>query len=90
MNDIPFTQARANLAELIQQSKHGQPVFISQRGQTSAVLLSMREYERLGNQPHDVVQAWQQWHQQHLAILQSEKENFVPDRVTDQGRDFSW
>ena len=57
MNNIPFSQARANLAQLIQQSKQGQPIFISQRGQTSAVLLSFNDYQKLGNQPQSLMQA---------------------------------
>ena len=57
MNNIPFSQARANLAQLIQQSKQGQPIFISQRGQTSAVLLSFHDYQKLGHQPQSLMQA---------------------------------
>lgn len=32
MISIPFTQARAQLADLIDQSKQGEKIFISQRG----------------------------------------------------------
>lgn len=90
MNNIPFSQVRANLAQLIQQSKQGQPIFISQRGQTSAVLLSFNDYQKLGNQPQSLMQAWSAWHQQHIQDLQNETDDFQPERSQELGRDFSW
>ena len=90
MNNIPFSQVRANLAQLIQQSKQGQPIFISQRGQTSAVFLSFNDYQKLGHQPQSLMQAWSAWHQQHIHDLQNETDDFQPERSQEQGRNFSW
>ncbi|GAA5009063.1 hypothetical protein GCM10023206_16080 [Acinetobacter puyangensis] len=90
MSHIPFTQARANLAELIQQSQHGNKTFISQRGHTSAVLLSLSDYNKLNGTPQNFMQAWATWHQNNLQVLQEDITDFQPGRDDTQGREFSW
>lgn len=89
MTSIPFTQARAHLADLIDQSKQGEKVFISQRGQTTAVLMSVPEYQKLNGDHLNISQKLKVWREQYQQEL-TQVDDFVPERSQDQGRDFSW
>lgn len=42
-------ETRANLSEILRQVERGSSVEVTRRGKPVAVLLSLREYERLGN-----------------------------------------
>ncbi|MDR7015926.1 type II toxin-antitoxin system Phd/YefM family antitoxin [Acinetobacter sp. 3657] len=90
MSHISFTQARANLAKLIQQSQQGEKAFIAQHGHTSAVLLSYSDYQKLHGTPQDLMQAWEAWHQQYRQGLNNEITEFQPERENSFGREFSW
>ena len=90
MSHISFTHARANLAKLIQQSQQGQTAFIAQHGHTSAVLLSYAEYQKLHGTPQNLMQAWENWHQQYTQNVNNEVAEFQPERDTLSGREFSW
>lgn len=90
MTSIPFTQARAHLADLIDQSKQGEKVFISQRGQTTAVLMSIPEYQKLNGEHLTVADKLKVWREQFSHELIEAPEDFNPERDQDQGRDFSW
>ena len=54
------------------------------------MLLSFNDYQKLGNQPQSLMQAWSAWHQQHIQDLQNETDDFQPERSQEQGRNFSW
>ena len=90
MTAIPFTQARAHLADLIDQSKQGEKVFISQRGQTTAVLLSIPEYNKLSGDDLTVSKKLKIWREQFNHELVESTDDFNVDRSQDQARNFSW
>lgn len=90
MTAIPFTQARAHLADLIDQSKQGEKVFISQRGQTTAVLMSVPEYQKLTGQPSDIAESLNDWREKFKDELNNFDEDFIVERDQSEGRDFSW
>lgn len=90
MNSISFTQARAHLADLIDQSKQGETVIISQRGHATAVLLSVPEYQKLTGTHLSFTEKLNAWRQQYQHELSSLADEFQPERDQEQGRDFSW
>ena len=90
MTSIPFTQARAHLADLIDQSNQGKKVFISQRGQTTAVLMSVPEYQKLTGQPLDIAESLNAWREKFKDELNDSDEDFIVERDQSEGRDFSW
>jgi len=48
MHSLPFTEARAHLADTLREVEAtGTPVLISRRGQTAGVLMSWAQYRRL-------------------------------------------
>lgn len=89
MTSIPFTQARANLSDLIDQSKHGETVFISQRGQTTAVLISVPEYQKLNGEKLNLMQKLNAWREEFSNELE-DSSDFNPVREQSTGRDFEW
>lgn len=62
MHTIPFSEARAHLAEALSTlDQGGEPVLISRRGQAAAVLMSVAQYQRLlahGDGPAARLRAW--------------------------------
>lgn len=90
MTSIPFTQARAHLADLIDQSKQGKKVFISQRGQTTAVLMSIPEYQKLVGKPSDIAESLSTWREKFKDELSDADEDFIVKHDQSKGRDFSW
>lgn len=71
MHTIPFSEARTRLAETLSSlDEGGEPVLISRRGQATAVLMSVAQYERLlaqGDGPAARLQAWRAEHENELA-----------------------
>lgn len=90
MTSIPFTQARTDLTDLIDQSKQGKKVFISQRGQTTAVLLSIPKYQKLNGEHLTIADKLKIWREQFNHELVEATDDFNIERSKDQGRDFSW
>ena len=90
MTSIPFTQARAHLADLIDQSKQGEKVFISQRGQTTAVLMSVLEYQKLTGKPLDIAESLNAWRERFKDELNDSDEDFIVERDQSEGREFCW
>lgn len=70
MHTIPFSEARAHLAEALSSlDQGGEPVLISRRGRAAAVLMSVAQYHRLvaqGDGPAARLQAWRGEHAQAL------------------------
>jgi prevent-host-death family protein len=52
--DLSIAHARNRLAALVREVEQGQLVRLTRRGQPVAVLLSLREYERLGPRRPDL------------------------------------
>lgn len=74
MHTIPFSEARAHLAETLSSlDRGGEPVVISRRGEAAAVLMSVAQYQRLvarGDGPAARLQAWRGDHAHALAVEQ--------------------
>jgi prevent-host-death family protein len=51
MSEFSIAQAKAQFAQLVQQAESGQPVRITRRGRSVAVVLSDAEYGRLSSAP---------------------------------------
>lgn len=93
MQSIPFSEARAHLAETLHRVEFGtEPILISRRGQATGVLMSVQQFRQLSAPSTSFSARLSQWRLEHLAdVAQSGEENpFEQVRDTDQGRDFTW
>jgi prevent-host-death family protein len=90
MQAIPFSEARAHLAETLQNIEGGgNPVFISRRGKAAAVLMSIATYQQITSVEQgfsERLAAWRQTHIEELAV----EDDFSSLRQTEAGRDFLW
>jgi prevent-host-death family protein len=90
MQAIPFSEARAHLAETLQHIESGgSPVFISRRGKAAAVLMSVATYQQISGVEQGFSERLAAWRQIHIKELAVEDE-FSSLRQTEAGRDFSW
>lgn len=80
MTSIPLTPARADLNDLIDQSKQGKKAFISQRGQTRAVLMSVPEYQKLNGEHLAMADKLKVWREQFSHELIAAIDDFSPER----------
>ena len=62
--DISIAQARDRLPALVHEVEEGEPVRLTRRGKPVAVLLSLREYERLGARRPDLWEAIESFRRQ--------------------------
>lgn len=70
MHTIPFSEARAHLAEALSTlDQGGEPVMISRRGQASAVLMSVAQYQRLVAQGDGAAARLREWRADHADDL---------------------
>ena len=68
MQTLPFSEARAQLAEVLRGIEAGEaPVLISRRGHASGVLMSVARYQQLSGAGGSVVDCLQNWRANHLA-----------------------
>ena len=63
---------------------------ISKHRQTTAVLMSFPEYQKLNGDHLTVVDKLKNWREQVNQELAEAKDDFNIERAQDQGRDFSW
>lgn len=63
---------------------------ISKHGQTTAVLMSFPEYQKLNGDHLTVADKLKNWREQFNQQLAEAKDDFNIERAQDQGRDFSW
>jgi prevent-host-death family protein len=95
MQILPFSEARAHLAEALRNMELAQePVLISRRGQAAGVLVPVAQYERLTGSAVGQAQGFSarlaQWRVQHADEDMAHQDTFAPDRDPSQGREFSW
>jgi prevent-host-death family protein len=89
MQSIPFTEARAHLAETLRSVENSdRPLLISRRNQNVGVLMSIKQYEQLNHSPASFSERLTQWRETHAQT--EEVDPFTDVRESDQGRDFSW
>ena len=84
MDNIPFSDLRAHLAETLSSlDARTEPLFIARRGRPTAVLMSVPQYEALVNKrpddgPAARLAAWRAEHIPLLAKLEAEGDNIDP------------
>jgi prevent-host-death family protein len=90
MQIIPFSEARAHLAETLHQLETDQhPLLISRRGKAAAVLISPAQYQQLIGADQGFAARLAQWRTDYASDL-PEVDPFTQLRDSTQGRDFSW
>lgn len=94
MHTIPFSEARAHLAEALSSlDQGGEPLLISRRGQAAAVLMSVAQYQRLvtqGDGPAARLQAWRSGHAQAMAAEQDAPDPWADVRDRRPTRNVDW
>ena len=89
MQSIPFSEARAHLAEtlrLVENSNN--PLLISRRGQDVGVLMSLEQYQQLAQSPSSFSARLKQWRTTYAQI--NHDDPFSDVRDSSSGREFSW
>ena len=94
MQTIPFSHARAHLAETLRDVEaQTQPTIISRRGQSAAVLMSVDTFERLSGPRQDFGARLSQWRKQYGAAIAEGSATCDPwadVRDSFPGRDAPW
>ncbi|MCY1204520.1 Antitoxin type II toxin-antitoxin system, type II toxin-antitoxin system [compost metagenome] len=90
MQTIPFSEARAHLADALRGVEVAQePLMISRRGHAAGVLMSWSQYRQLVGTSSGFSARLAEWRQQHVAG-EDESDPFAQLRQPDGGREFSW
>lgn len=93
MQTLPFSEARAQLANALRSVEAGNaPVTISRRGQAAGVLMSFDQYQRLSGEVTGFAASLQAWRTEHLTAggTQVGDDPFANLRQADAAREFSW
>jgi prevent-host-death family protein len=93
MQVLPFSQARAQLANALRSVEAGnEPFSISRRGQVAGVLMSFEQYQRLSGAATGFAEKLQHWRAEQLTAPADmpEDDPFAQLRQTDSGREFAW
>ena len=92
MQIIPFSEARAQLANALRSVEAGhEPFSISRRGQVAGVLMSYEQYQRMGGAATGFAEKLKQWRTEQLTTPGGtlEDDPFANLRQTDTAREFS-
>jgi PHD/YefM family antitoxin component YafN of YafNO toxin-antitoxin module len=65
------------------------PVFISRKGQTEAVLMSAHQFEQIKSKQNSFATRLADWRTLNHNLMMAD-DDFCPERQQDMGRDFSW
>lgn len=92
MQSIPFSEARAQLADVLRGVEAGDaPLVISRRGQASGVLMSFAQYQQLSGEGLGFSDRLDGWRAKYLAPDVADDANpFDGVRQPDDVRDFTW
>jgi prevent-host-death family protein len=93
METLPFSEARAHLADALRRVESGhEPVLISRRGQGAGVLMSFEQYQGLNDKADGFTQCLERWRATYLplAVDADGADPFSDVRQADAARDFSW
>ncbi|WP_454739710.1 type II toxin-antitoxin system Phd/YefM family antitoxin [Cupriavidus necator] len=89
MQSIPFSEARAHLADALRGVEVAQePLMISRRGQAAGVLMSWSQYRQLVGSSSGFSARLTEWRQRY--VTEDESDAFAQLRQPDGGREFSW
>jgi prevent-host-death family protein len=90
MQTIPFSEARAHLADTLRTLETTQtPLLISRRGKAAGILMSPAQYQQLVGAPKGFASRLAQWRTDYAQVM-AEPDPFVTLREPTEGRDFSW
>jgi antitoxin Phd len=89
-NDRTIAQARDQLPALVHQVERGRAVRLTRRGKAVAVLLSLREYERLLARKPDFVTAMDEFRGAHDLSSLDVEAVFAGVRDKSPGREVKW
>jgi prevent-host-death family protein len=88
MHSIPFSEARAHLAETLHQLESGnEPVLISRRGQATGVLMSVQQFKQLSAPAACFTSRLTQWRTEHSSAITDGKDDNPFENTRDTGRD---
>ncbi len=91
MNQIPFSKARANLADTLRSVEAGtEPALISRRGEPAAVLMSLAQYRRLSGASQDFAGRLDGWRQRYLTADAAADDPWADVRDPSPGREVAW
>jgi prevent-host-death family protein len=77
-----ITEARSNFARLVREAESGEIIELTRRRESVAVLIGLRQYERLAARPRRFSQAWTEFTREvDLSDLASD-----PDQIFDGAR----
>jgi prevent-host-death family protein len=87
-----IAQAKDHLARVIHEAEEGSPVELTRRGRPVAMVVSVRDFKRLGEPRRDFWAAYEDFRRRFdLEELGIEPEEvFATERDSSPGRDFSW
>lgn len=89
MQTIPFSEARAHLADTLRELETTQtPLLISRRGKAAGVLISPTQYQQLLGTPKGFAARLVQWRKDYAQVAEIDPYAQVRDSTT--GRDFTW
>ena len=90
MQTIPFSEARAHLADTLRELETTQtPLLISRRGKAAGVLISPAQYQQLLGTPKGFTNRLAQW-RKNYAQAAAEIDPYAQVRDSTTGRDFTW
>lgn len=83
-----IAEARYNLPKLVREAEAGEPIELTRRGESVAVLLGRREYERLAARARRFSEAWSEFTREiDLSELRIDPDEIFNDvRDTQPGR----
>jgi prevent-host-death family protein len=91
MQQIPLSQARANLADTLRRVESGtEPALISRRGEPAAVLMSLAQYRRLSGASQDFAGLLGGWRQHYLGDDAPADDPWADVRDPSPGREVAW
>lgn len=92
MKSYSIAEAKSHLGRLVHQVEAGPPVELTRRGRPVAMVVSIRDFQRLATPRHDVWDAVQRFRASHdLEALDIDPDEvFATERDPSPGRDFSW
>lgn len=92
MKSYSIAEAKSHLGRLVHQVEAGPPVELTRRGQPVAMVLSIRDYQRLASPRLDSWDAVQRFRESYdvEALDIDPDEVFAVEHDPSPGRDFSW
>ena len=84
-----IASARSNLPQLVRQAESGEPIELTRRGESVAVLIGRKQYERLASRSRRFSEAWKEFtHEVELSELAIDPDTIFGDlRDTRPGRE---